>query len=175
MAVVLVGANPGVLLLDGERPTAFASVWRVDWSAYGSGPVLVLVHAGRMRVLTPDVALGRWIATAFVRHFGEAGQLPWEEPSYEEVDLTLGLDLARGVTVRAADVVVEISGVLDRQAVDYPVDLGGAPHRMTAVYAPCSDARITVAGERVPGAARVQDGPPPSSSGFLAVAEVWTD
>lgn len=175
MAVVLVGANPGVLLLDGEQATAFASVWQVDWSAHGSGPVLVLLHGGRMRVLTPDVALGRWVATAFVRHFGEARQLPWDSPSYEEVAVTVELDLARGLRAAGADVEVEIRGVLHREAVEHPVDLGGAPHRMTAVYAPCSDARITVGGQVVPGAPRVQEGPPPSSSGFLAVAEVWTD
>jgi len=175
MPVVLVGANPGVLLLDGGQPTAFASVWQVDWSAYGSGPVLVLVHDGRMRVLTPDPALGRWVAMAFVRHFGEAQQLPWDAPSYEEVDVTLELDLADGLAARAADVEVELRGVLSREAVEYPVDLGGTSHRMTAVYAPCSRARITVAGEVVPGAPLLQDGPPLSSSAFLAVAEVWTD
>ena len=118
MAVVLVGANPGVLLLDGEEPTAFASVWQVDWSPYGTGPVVVLVHGGRMRVLGADPALGRWLATAFVRHFGEAKRLPWEEPAYEEVEATLDLDLGRGVTARAGDVVVSVNGAGITSAAD---------------------------------------------------------
>ena len=29
--VVLVGANPGFQLFDGDRVTAFVSAWRVDW------------------------------------------------------------------------------------------------------------------------------------------------
>ena len=37
MTLRLMGANPCVTLYDGDQATAYASVWRVDWSLRGSG------------------------------------------------------------------------------------------------------------------------------------------
>jgi hypothetical protein len=175
MGIVLVGANPGVLLRAGGEVTAFASVWQVDWSERGSGPAVVLWHAGRVRLLGPDAALGGWLADTFVRHFGEVAGLPWE-PAVEEAAVDLDLDLGKGLTAKAADVTVEVSGVLDRRVFAAgEMILGGVRYALTNVYAPCREARITVAGSPVPGSPEVDDaGDKPSSSAFLAVAESWT-
>ena len=176
MGIVLVGANPGVLLRAGGEVTAFASVWQVDWSERGSGPAVVLWHAGRVRLLGPEPPLAEWLADTFVRHFGEGTGLPWE-PTVEQVPVGLELDLDRGLTAKAGDVTVEISGVLDRRvfAAD-DLTLGGVRYALSNVYAPCREARITVDGTPVPGAPEVTDGATdrPSSSAFLAVAESWT-
>lgn len=176
MGIVLVGANPGVLLRDGGEVTAFASVWQVDWSERGSGPAVVLWHDGRVRLLAPDPALAEWLAETFVRHFGEVDGLPWST-TVEEVPVELDLDLDRGLAAKAGDVTVEISGVLDRRvfAAD-ELTLGGVRYALSNVYAPCRDARITVAGALVPGTPETADGSSdePSSSAFLAVAESWT-
>jgi hypothetical protein len=165
MSVVLVGANPGVLVKDGDRVTAFASVWQVDWSVRGSGPALVLWHAGRVRVLGPDPDLAGWLADTFVRHFGEVGGLPWE-PAVERADVDVDLDLARGLRAKAADVTVEMSGVTDRRPFrQEDLTLGTTAYDLSNVFAPCSAATVTVGGTAVPGA------PDPA---FLAVAEVWS-
>lgn len=176
MGIVLVGANPGVLLRDGGEVTAFASVWQVDWSARGPGRAVVLWHDGRVRLLGPDPALAEWLAETFVQHFGEVAGLPWST-TVEEAPAEVDLDLDRGLTAKAGDVTVEISGVLDRRvfaAAD--LTLGGVRYALSNVYAPCRDARITVAGHPVSGAPEATDGSgdEPSSSAFLAVAESWT-
>jgi hypothetical protein len=165
VSVVLVGANPGVLLKDGDRVTAFASVWQVDWSPRGSGPALVLWHDGRVRVLGPDPELAGWLAETFVRHFGEVGGLPWE-PSVERADVQVELDLARGLTAKTADVTVEMSGITDRRPFrEQGLTLGGVTYDLSNVFVPCDTATVTVGGTPVPGA------PDPA---FLAVAEVWS-
>jgi len=157
MSVVLVGANPGLLLRDGGEVTAFASVWQVDWSERGSGPAIVLWHGGQVRLLGPDPVLSGWLADTFVRHFGEVAGLPWE-PVAETVDVDLDLDLGRGLTARAADVVVEMSGVLDRRVFGADdVMLGGVRYALANVYAPCRTAGLAVAGTPVPGRPEVEE------------------
>jgi len=154
-----------VRLRAGDDVTAFASVWQVDWSERGSGRALVLWHAGRVRVLGADPALSGWLADTFVRHFGEVAGLPWQ-PQAERVEVALDLDLARGMTATAADVVVELADVLERRPFrEEPLTLGGTAYGLSNVFAPVSSATVTVDGEKVPGAA---------DPAFLAVAEVWT-
>jgi|SRR5215207_8973985 len=175
MTMVLTGANPGVLLKDGQAVTAFASVWQVDWSERGSGRAVVLWHDGRVRLLGPDPRLAEWLADTFVRHFGEVDGLPWQPAAAERTDVELSLDLGRGLTAKAGDVTVELDDVLDRRvfAMDR-LDLGGTTYALSNVYAPCRTARITVAGSVVPGQPEVDDaGPEPASSAFLAVNESW--
>jgi hypothetical protein len=172
MSLVLVGANPGVLLTDdaGER-TAFASVWEVDWSERGAGRAVVLWHAGRVRLLGPDPELTGWLADTFVRHFGELRGLAWEPAAPERTEVRLDLDLGRGLTATAGDVTVELADVFDRRvfAMD-GLEVGGVTYALSNVYAPCRTARVTVAGTPLPGAAAVEGD---SSSAFLAVAEAW--
>lgn len=165
MSVVLVGSNPGVLVKDGDRVTAFASVWSVDWSERGAGPALILWHAGRTRVLGPDPGLAEWLADTFVRHFGEVDGLPWE-PVVERADVEVAIDLARGLTAKAADVTVELAGVQDRRPFrEAGLTLGGTAYDLSNVFAPCASATVTVGGATVPGRA---------DPAFLAVAEVWS-
>lgn len=175
MTMVLTGANPGVLMKHGGVTTAFASVWQVDWSVRGSGRAVVLWHDGRVRLLGPDPALSEWLADTFVRHFGEVEGLPWTA-STERADVGLTLDLGTGMVAKAADVTVELDGVLDRRtfAMD-GLSIGGVSYALCNVYAPCRTARITVAGTPVPGAPDVDEtAQPPSSTAFLAVNESWT-
>jgi hypothetical protein len=174
MTIVLTGANPGVLLKADGETTAFASVWQVDWSERGSGRAVVLWHAGRVRLLGPDPALSEWLADTFVRHFGEVDGLPWNPAAAERTEVELDLDLGRGLTAKAADVTVELDGVLDRRvfAMD-DLTVGGVRYALSNVYAPCRTARITVAGTLVPGGPEV-DAEAKSSTAFLAVNESWT-
>ncbi|MEV6928961.1 hypothetical protein AB0M46_31330 [Dactylosporangium sp. NPDC051485] len=176
MAVLLFGANPGLTLFAGDdrRPVAFASVWRVDWSVRGAGRALVLWHEGRPRVLTEAPELGHWVAEAFVRHFPEVDGLPWPEPEVLEAPVRLELDHATGVRAEAADVRLDISGPLDRRVIEV-ARFPGNGLRLRNVYVPCHAGTLHVAGVAVPGAPRVTAAPRPSSTAFLADAEVWSD
>ncbi|GLI02300.1 hypothetical protein [Phytohabitans aurantiacus] len=174
--VILVGANPGVSLFDGDRLTAFASVWDVRWSTRGSGRAIVLWHADRVRVLATETALGEWLSQYFTRNFPEVAGVPWPEPAIERADVTARLDLATGLHARARDVSVRLDGVLHRRTFSTDeFELAGVPHSLSLVLAPAREARITVRGRALPGTV-VLGGTPerPSSSAFLTEAEVWS-
>lgn len=176
MSVLLVGANPGLLLHDGGERVAFVSVWRVDWSVRGSGAVLILWHGGAVRLLAPDPELAGWLAGGFTRHFPEVAGLPWPEPAYERADVKVRMNLETGMRATAGDVEVELSEVLDRRrAGTDDFDLGGVQHGLSLVYAPCRRAGLTIAGRQVAGEPELGGTPErPSSSAFLAEAEVWS-
>ena len=176
MPVILSGANPGVRLLDGDTVTAFASVWSVDWSERGAGNALVLWHDDTVRVLGADTNLASWLAALLRAALsGDAG-LPWPEPVVEQADVSIALNLTSGLLAHAADVEVSMSGVLGHRTFstdDFALD--GVPHSLQLLLAPVSDASITVAGTPLPGTVTVggtEDRP--SSSAFLATAEVWS-
>lgn len=175
---VLVGANPGLQLFDADGGcTGYASVWRVDWSRqHGAGTALVLWQPDTVRVLGSDLALARWLAEDFTRHFPELDGLPWPAPDYQREPVELAIDLAAGMHARAGDVEVQLSGVLDVRAVateEFP--LGSVPHSLRLVLAPCRTGRLSIGGQPVPGQVHRSGTPSrPSSSAFLAEAEVWS-
>lgn len=175
-AVILSGANPGVRLTDGDLVTAFASVWAVDWSVRGAGTTLVLWHDNRVRTVGSDPALAEWLAQYFVRHFPEVDGLPWPAPEVETAPVTVDLDLANGLTARGAGIEVTMSEVLGRRT--FTTDsfaLDGVPHSLQLLLAPVAEAAITVAGHPLPGEVTVGGTEHrPSSSAFLATAEVWS-
>jgi hypothetical protein len=175
VTVVLVGANPGLLLTRGGEVTAFASLWQVDWCEHGAGLALVLWHAGRTRLIGPRPELSEWLAGTFVRHFGEVDGLPWE-PRVEVADIDLRMSLDTGLTAKAGPVAMELSEVLDRRVFRTDeLTLGGSTYQMSNVYVPCGSARLAVDGVPVGGDISADPpGPQASSSAFLAVAEVWT-
>ncbi len=179
MTIRLVGANPGLRLHrdggDDEPPVAFVSVWRVDWSAHGKGTAVVLWHAGHTRVVCARPELGRWLADGFTRHFPEVRGLPWPEPQVTEAPVDLELDLAAGMRARAADVEVEITEPLDRRLIRVDeFDLGGVTNQLSTVYVPCRSGMLQIGGRTVTGVPRVTTSPRPSSTAFLADAEVWS-
>jgi hypothetical protein len=163
MSVLLVGANPGLTVRRDGATVAFASVWRVDWSAHGAGAAIVLWREGGVTVVTDRPALGRWLAGTFTRHFPEVDGLPWPEPDLVEAPVAVELDLAAGCTARGGDVAVELGGPAGHRLVT--VDgFAGTDLNLSTVFARCARGGLTVAGTPVPGTAE----------GFLAGAEVWT-
>lgn len=177
MTVRLVGANPGLRLHaheGDERPVAFVSVWRVDWSAHGRGNALVLWQDGRTRVVSPDPELGGWLAAGFTRHFPEVRGLPWPPPAVTTAPVTVQIDLAAGMRAAGADIEVEISDPMDRRLVRMDdFDLGGTPNVLSTVYVPCRSGVLRIGGEPVAGVPQVTTSPRASSTAFLADAEVW--
>jgi len=172
---MLVGANPGVSMFDGDRLTTFASVWDVRWSDYGSGRAIVLWHDDRVRVLATDPRLGHWLSQYFTRNFPEVSAVTWPEPVVQRAEVVVQLDLAAGLYARARDVTVHMEGVLHRRT--FATDdfaLAGVPHSLSNLFAPMGLARVTAGGRTLPG--RVQLGGTPErpwSSAFIADAEVW--
>ncbi|MEV6493545.1 hypothetical protein AB0M20_33745 [Actinoplanes sp. NPDC051633] len=173
--LLLVGANPGVSLFAGDELTAYASVWVVRWSEYGAGRAIVLWHDGTVRVMTTDRDLGYWLSQHFTRNFPEVAGVPWPEPEVQRANVDVGLDLATGLDARARDVRVRMTGVLQRRTFSTDdFDLGGTAHSLSLVLAPMNTARITIGGRALPGEVQLGGTPErPSSSAFLAEAEVW--
>jgi hypothetical protein len=174
MTLRLMGANPCVTLYDGDRATAFASIWRVDWSLRGGGHALVLGRPGQVRIIGPDAALGAWLGAEFNRHIRSvSGDIVWSEPEFTVAPVRFDLDLESGLSASADDVAVEISGPIERYLTrkdDY--DLGGTPNILSTVWIPCKMGSISVAARPLPGAIKL-DPAQPMSSAFIAEAEVW--
>lgn len=171
----LMGANPCVTLYDGDRATAYASVWRVDWSEQGgSGHAIVLGDAERVRVIGPDAELAVWLAGEFNRNITSVSAgLPWREPEVTVAPVAFALDLARGLHAEAGGVTVELTDPMDRALTrNDAYDLGGTPNVLSTVWMPCRHGSITVDGRRLPGRPRV-DPAVPTSTAFIAEAEVW--
>ncbi|MFC7550786.1 hypothetical protein [Plantactinospora sp. GCM10030261] len=176
--VLLAGANPYVTLFDGDRPTAYASMWRVDWSRWGSGAVVVLWEAGRLRILADAEPLASVVESSFVRHFDEARELPgWGAPvPVEVVAIQVRVDPDGGAVANAGDVTVELSEVRDARpfaTADFP--LGGRSHGLAMLMLPCAAATVRVGGRLLPGAPRTsvtEDGRFVSSA-VATIHESW--
>jgi len=168
------GANPCVTLYEGERATAYASIWRVDWSLRGKGHALVLGTPGRIRIIGPDAELALWLGAEFNRHIRSvSADIAWSEPELTQAPVRFELDLETGLYASADDVTVEIARPIERYLTrknDY--DLGGTPNILSTVWMPCRKGSIAVGGKPLPGAIRIDEGQPMSSA-FIAEAEVW--
>lgn len=175
MSVVLVGANPGVLLRRDGAATAFASVWQVAWSVRGRGSAIVVCRAGTTRVYGPDESLCRWLVDDFTRHFPEAADLGGGL-DYRDTPVEIDIDLEEGMRAIAGELVVTLSQPLDRRRFRAErIELGGAGYELSNVFVPCAIGTISVDGKPLPGQP-TRSGEPgrPGSSAFLAVAEVWS-
>ncbi len=172
--LILVGANPGLLLHDAGQPTAFASVWQGDWAVTGRGRALILCRDGRTLAHGPDERLCRFLVERFVSHFPESAGTGGAV-EYVEAAVDIDLDLDTGMRAGAGAVAVELSGPLSRRPFRVErLDLAGTAYELSNVFVPCAEGTISVDGSRLPGTPTVSDGDEPGSSGFLAVAEVWT-
>jgi hypothetical protein len=175
MTLRLMGANPCVTLYDdASRATAYASVWRVDWSLKGAGHALVLGTPDRTRIIGPDAALGAWLGEEFNRHLTSVTDgIPWSAPEHTTAPVEFTLDLATGLQAAADDVQVDITGPIERYLTrNDEYDLGGIPNILSTVWIPCLSGTISVAGTPLPGQPKV-DPAAPMSTAFIADAEVW--
>lgn len=175
MTIRMLGANPCVTLYEAGTPTAYASMWRIDWSEQGgTGHAIVLGRPSGIRVLGPDRGLSEWLANSFNRHLkGTAPLFGWPEPEYTVAPVAFDLDLRTGLRASCADVEVELTDPFDRMLTrNDAYDLGGTPNVLSTVWMPCRGGTIRVGGEKLPGAPEV-DVEAPMSSAFIAEAEVW--
>ncbi|WP_051267361.1 hypothetical protein [Nakamurella lactea] len=178
MSIVLVGSNPGLLLFDNGTPVAMASVWSVDWSVWGFGTVLMMVDADGWRTVGTDEHLARILLERFNRHFPEAESFDDQAPvrhTDDEVQLTC--DLRSGLHAAGGGLELRLGDVRDRRPFAHPAfPLGEIELGLTNVYAPCGFGELMVDGVSVPGQPECStEGGRWSSTGYLAVAEVWTD
>jgi len=174
--IILAGANPGLRLFDEKgKVTAYASIWMVDWSIRGAGTAVVLWFDGIVRVVSEDVDLASWLERYFVRSFLEVQGLPWHEPAIERDLVQVSMNLAMGLSAKAADIQIEMGGVLDRRL--FATDnfrLAEGDHSLSLVIAPVRSATVSIGGASVPGLVQVSGSlDKPGSSAFLTTAEVW--
>lgn len=174
-SVVLVGANPGFQLFDGEEVTAYVSAWRVDWSPHGSGTAIVLWHEGKVHLYSRHRRLAHWLEQGFTRHFPEVEGLPWPEPVFHRTRAHIDIDLARGARIHAGHLSVWMGDVRDQRS--FTTDdfrLGSGPHSLHLVLGPCFRGHGRIAGSMMDGEIATSGTPErPGSSAFLAEAEVW--
>lgn len=175
-SVVVVCANPCIMLTDDAgAATAFASIWRVDWSPHGRGTALIAWLDGRVQVYGENLDLASWLERDFVRHFPEVEGLPWPEPEVRRTSVDVELDLAEGCTASADDLAIEIGDVLARRTfVTNAFPLGDVEHSLSLVLAPCGKGEIRRDGRPLPGEIVLSGTPErPGSSAFVTDAEVW--
>ncbi|WP_206050981.1 hypothetical protein [Nocardioides speluncae] len=175
-SVIVVCANPCISLHDAAgAATAFASLWRVDWSPAGRGTALITWEAGRVQVYGEDLELAAWLEQEFVRHFPEVEGMPWPEPELVQTPVVIDIDLAHGCTASAADLTIEMGDVLARRT--FTTDafpLGEVEHSLSLVLAPCGKGEIRRDGRLLPGEIVLSGTPErPGSSAFTTDAEVW--
>ena len=176
---VLVGANPGIQHYDAAGAcTAYASVWRVDWSTHGSGAVPHPLHGrwcddSRRTEPSWPSGCGRTTRSTSVRSANCPDPCPLL--MHRRQPVKIDLDLATGLVARAGDIVVRMNGVLDRRWVDVAeFELGHRVESLNFVVGPCADGSISQAGRRLPGAVVNYNNPDkPWTSAYLSQAEVW--
>src|SRR2546421_12118628 len=76
--LAFIGANPAALLYDGDRASAFVSVWQGDWSTQGAGGAGGLCRPGGRRGPGGPPPGGRWVFGTLVTPFG--GPNHFEDP-----------------------------------------------------------------------------------------------
>ena len=136
---------------------------------------MVLWFDGIVRVVSEDVDLASWLERYFVRSFLEVQGLPWHEPAVERDLVQVSMNLADGLSAKAADIQIEMGGVLDRRlfATDN-FQLANGNHSLSLVIAPVRSATVSIGGAAVPGFVQVDGSADrPGSSAFLTTAEVW--
>jgi len=178
MSVVLIGSNPGLLLYRDEHPVAFASVWSVDWSRWGGGSVIVVATEFGWLTAADDEHFARILLDRFTRHLPEAEEFAWDSRVHHVAGTPrIELDPAKGMRATAPGIAVAISEVLDRRHfVDPAFRLGSSAVGLSNVYLPCAQGTLSLDGEVVPGEPSVAaQADPPSSTAYLALAEVWVD
>lgn len=183
MSVVLVGSNPGLVLFapgddKAAAPVAAASLWTVDWSVWGFGTVLIAVHDGQWRIVGQDEHLGRILWDRFTRHFPELAPFAAvADVRQVTAPVQLRADLGSGLQASGGGIEMRLSEVKQRrQYINPAFELGDITLAVSNVYAPCQSGELEIDGRRVPGEVHCgESGGQWSSSGYLAMAEVWRD
>ena len=168
--IILAGANPGLRLFDENgKVTAYASIWMVDWSIRGAGTAVSSGSTGSSGWCPRTSTWPSWLERYFVRSFLEVQGLPWHEPAIERDLVQVSMNLADGLSAKAADIQIEMGGVLDRRlfATDN-FQLADGNHSLSLVIAPVRSATVSIGGASVPGFVQVDGSPtsparPPSS------------
>ncbi|MGD7789374.1 twin-arginine translocation signal domain-containing protein [Propionibacteriaceae bacterium Y1700] len=173
--VVLVGANPGIQLFDGDTVTAYASAWRVDWSRQGRGNALVLWHDDKVHLYGDNAKLAHWVCQDFTRHFPEVEGLPWPDPIFHHTPARIDIDLETGLRASAGPLRMRCADVRgQRQWITDDFPLGEVPHSLALVLGPAFVGQISLRGRRLPGAITTSGtADRANSSAFVTEAEVW--
>lgn len=182
MPVEFIGSNPCATLLRGESRVGLVSLWEAEWSVHGSGVAVLTWVDGddAVRLLTPDLELGGWLAATFSAHFPELDGLPpVADPVACEVrEWTIGPATARANVVSAdAGSVVAMIGraLLTRPGHVADRQLGDTSWTLTNLLSFCADATLEVDGARVLGRPKVDGtGEHLTSTAFVATHETWT-
>lgn len=178
MSIVLVGSNPGLLLYADDEPVAAASLWMVDWSVWGFGTVLMAVDERGWRTVGTDEHLARILLERFNKHFPEVQSFAGRQPvRHTDAKVELTCDLISGLLAVGGGIELRMGDVKDRRPFSHPAfPLGDIQLGLSNVYVPCGLGELTIDDRRIDGRPRCEETDGRwSSTGYLAVAEVWSD
>ena len=177
------GDNSGIYLKhepDGDYVTR-ASYFRVTYSPYGIGNVLVLLSGSTKVCLHDNEALARWLVDDFARHFPQFRASPemdrldyaWFDVQASEGDARSGIR----ERFRAPGFEVELrwAPAADAFFVALPPERAATGcHEMFSLFFDVRDASVFLDGRRLPGVVteRVLHGRQAPTS-FLALSETW--
>ena len=186
------GDNPGIYLKDSaDGPFRSLMVWfRIAWSTYGKGHVLVLFEDPALAVGWPQSAnfcisdnppLARYLVDNFCQRFGVfRGARAFEAlPFLPMLSHSAGGDNLTSSSVSVTAEGLQVDLLWDRLGKPFAADVlpdmsATGTHEMYSVFIESADASITVNGRRLRGQAY----PRPflgrtASSAFLAFSETW--
>jgi len=104
MGLLWTGAAAGVRLCEGDDTTAWAGIYRIDWSIDGAGSVFSYWRGERVRVIAPRRELSEWLNDTFMGPMNRSaalGGVAWDAVEHEEADVELTADPESGARVRA--------------------------------------------------------------------------
>ena len=177
------GDNSGIYLKhepDGDYVTR-ASYFRVTWSPYGIGNVLVLLSGSTNVCLHDNEALARWLVADFARHFPQFESSPeMDRLDYRRLDTHCSEGDARtGIRerFRAPGFAVELRWGPAGAAFFVVLPLGRSAtgaHEMYSLFFDVPEASVTLDGRRLPGLVTERDLHGRSApTSFLALSETW--
>ncbi len=178
MSIVLVGSNPGLLLYADGEPVAAASLWMVDWSVWGFGTVLMAVDERGWRTVGTDEHLARILLERFNKHFPEVGSFAGQQPvRHTDAKVEFTCDPVSGLLAGGGGIELRIGEVKDRRQFSHPAfPLGDIALGLSNVYMPCGIGELTIDDRRIAGQPKCEETDGRwSSTGYLALAEVWSD
>lgn len=183
MPVEFIGANPNVTLLRGETKAGFVSLWEAEWSVRGPGIAVLAWAEGdeSVRLLTPELGLGTWLADTFSQHFPELTGLPEigdpVDCEVREWRITNEHVRARVTGEDGSRVAVTIGQpIASRPGHVAGWKLGATQWTLTNLLTFCADATLEIDDARVLGRTSVNedDQERPTSTAFIATHETWT-
>ena len=177
--VVMTGENSFIRLSEdgGKEIVSRVSHWRVLWSPAGQGHAMFLEQAGKIRVLSDNAGVARYLQ----RHIESLLHQPFADESLPIADAEFtrsGNSLStveERVQSATDDVILAWWDLMNPFILTMPPGAMNRPLGVYSTFLPARSAQLSVNGEVAPGKVFLMDRfGKPASSCCLAWSESWT-